>query len=241
MRSVAAAHRRAERDALRQQREYERQLKQHQKMEELERAAYEVQMYENYIEVLQSVHKDCGEVWDWEAIKSSSPPIEPTRSDNFEKEAQAKLDKYKPGLLDKLLRRVESKREKLAAAITTAKEDDEYVYQKALQEYHQRHSDWKASREFAERILSGEIEAYSEAIKQIDPLNEISGLGSSLGFGVRNSKQIETTLNVNSDEVVPREVKSLLKSGKLSLKEMPKSKFNELYQDYICSCILRVA
>ncbi|HGF7186034.1 TPA: hypothetical protein AB5E10_003495, partial [Vibrio cholerae] len=35
--------------------------------------------------------------------------------------------------------------------------------------------------------------------------------------------------------------KSLLKSGKLSVKKMPVGKFNELYQDYVCSSVLRIA
>lgn len=32
-----------------------------------------------------------------------------------------------------------------------------------------------------------------------------------------------------------------MKSGKLSVKQMPKGKFYELYQDHICSCVLRIA
>jgi hypothetical protein len=48
-------------------------------------------------------------------------------------------------------------------------------------------------------------------------------------------------LHVNSDEVIPSEVKGLLKSGKLSVKKMPKTRFYELYQDYVCGCVLRVA
>ncbi len=49
------------------------------------------------------------------------------------------------------------------------------------------------------------------------------------------------TLHVNDEAVVPNEVKSLLQRGKISVKKMPKGAFNELYQDYICSCAIRVA
>lgn len=62
LRSLAAAQRRAEREAKRRQRELERQRKQLEKMEELELAAYEVQTFENYVDLLQSVHKECSEV-----------------------------------------------------------------------------------------------------------------------------------------------------------------------------------
>ena len=40
--------------------------------------------------------------------------------------------------------------------------------------------------------------------------------------------------------MIPTEKKSLLQSGKLSVKKMPQSEFYEMYQDYVCSCILRI-
>ena len=46
---------------------------------------------------------------------------------------------------------------------------------------------------------------------------------------------------MNSDHVIPRAAKSLLKSGKLSVKQKPKGAFHELYQDYVCSATMRVA
>jgi len=48
-------------------------------------------------------------------------------------------------------------------------------------------------------------------------------------------------LHVHGAAVIPREICSLLKSGRLSTKEMPKSRFNALYQDHVCSAVLRVA
>lgn len=52
---------------------------------------------------------------------------------------------------------------------------------------------------------------------------------------------VETTIHIHGNDIVPSEVKGLLKSGKLSVKKMPKGQFNEIYQDYVCSCALRVA
>jgi hypothetical protein len=46
---------------------------------------------------------------------------------------------------------------------------------------------------------------------------------------------------VNSKEVIPSDVKRLSKSGRLSVKRMSKSRFYELYQDYVCGCVLRIA
>ena len=241
LRSIAAAQRRAEREALKRQRELERQRKQLAKMQELERAAYEVSVYENYIDVLTSIHKDCGQVWDWKEIQSALPPSKPTKSDENERRAQSNLESYKPGLIDKMLKRVETKRNELATAVEEGKKRDERLYQEALREYEQNYADWEATRELATRILAGEIDAYIDAIKQADPFSEISQLGSSIEFKPYNSKLMEATLHVNSVDVIPNETKTLLNSGKLSVKKITKTRFFELYQDYVCGAVLRVA
>jgi hypothetical protein len=105
-RSLAASARRSERESKRRQRELERQRKQLEKMQETERAAYEVQVYENYIDVLLSIHKDCGASWNWEGILNSSPPREPEKSNLKERAAITRFKNYKPSLKDKILTRV---------------------------------------------------------------------------------------------------------------------------------------
>jgi len=210
-------------------------------MEELERAAFEVQEYENYIKVLCSIHKDCGKVWDWKQIENTSPPKEPTKHDTYEREAQGKLECFKPSLLDKLFRRIETKRDILSRAVREGKDRDDRLYREAHKKYEQQYETWKQTCELANKVQSGDAEAYIEAIRQVDPFSELSELGSSFEFKTGTSNLVKVTLYVRSDEVVPREVKTLLKSGKLSIKKMTKSKFNELYQDYVCGCILRIA
>jgi hypothetical protein len=46
---------------------------------------------------------------------------------------------------------------------------------------------------------------------------------------------------VNSLEIVPDYVLTTTATGKLSNKKMTVSRFNELYQDYVCSAAIRVA
>ena len=72
-------------------------------------------------------------------------------------------------------------------------------------------------------------------------MEEISEIGSDINYFFLDRSTVEVTFNVNSEKVIPNESKSLLKSGKLSIKEMPKGKFYELYQDYVCGCVLRIA
>ena len=117
LRSMEAAARRAERESRRQYNELLRQQKQLQNMMERQRAAFEVQLYENRIELLRSIHKDCGPSWDWSTIYSSSPPAPPTRSHTRGNRAQLMLDGFEPAFWDKLFRRVESKRQALRLAV----------------------------------------------------------------------------------------------------------------------------
>ena len=241
LRSIEAAGRRAERDAQRRRRELERQRKQLERMQELERAAYEVDVYENYINLLLSVHKECSNPWNWEAIKSAAPPGEPERTHSHEELAQAALDGFKPNLLDKMLKRGDLKRNELAEAVEEARQTDEKEYQESLKAYEQKHTDWEVACELASQVLSGNQEAYLEAIRQTNPFSDIAELGSSVKFQVHDRSLVEAVLHVQGEDVIPSEVKSLLKSGKLSVKQMPKSKFYALYQDYVCGCILRIA
>jgi len=241
LRSMQAAQRRAEREAQRRRRELERQRKQLEKMQELERAAYEFQVHENYIALLLSVHKECSGAWDWEAIESSEPPDKPPKSYAHEESAQVRLEGFKPGVFDKLLKRREAKRDELVKALEEAKRADEAEYQEALQAHEQEYADWESTCKLAGRILAGDPKAYLDAIRQTDPFSDISELGSSIEFRVEDRHFVEATLHVNGDEVIPSEAKSLLKSGKLSVKPMPKGRFYELYQDYVCGCVLRVA
>ena len=238
-RSLQAAQRRAERDSRRRQRELENQQKQIEKMQELDRATYEVQVFENYLEVLSSVHKESGEHWDWESIRDSGPPPKPSKSNSLEEAAQAELDSYKPSTRDKILKRVDSKRDQFTQAVYDARQADEQNYQNSLAEYEQELSEWKKLTALANKILQDDPEAHLEAITELDPFSEINQLGSSIDFQFEGDL-IEAILHVNGDDIIPSESKSLLKSGKLSIKKMTKTRFYELYQDYVCGAVLRV-
>ncbi len=239
--SMQAAARRAEREAQRRQRELQKEQAQLERMQELERASYEVAAYENRVELLLSAHKECGERWDWEGLAAQAPPIEPSLSHDKEERARAGLENYNPGLLDKAFRRVEAKQRQLAEEVEGAIRRDEAEYHQALDTFREAQADWEDTRNLALRILSGDPSAYLEAIEEANPFADITSLGSSFDFQAEDQLIIRTAFHVNSDEVIPSEIKSLLRSGKLSVKQMPKGQFNELYEDYVSSCILRVA
>ncbi len=98
----------------------------------------------------------------------------------------------------------------------------------------------KETRELARRVVGQDPGGFLEALKQLDPFTDISELGSRMSFDLSDGL-MHATLHVHGQQVIPKESKSLLKSGKLSVKEMPKSKYYAIHQDYVCSCALRVA
>ncbi len=239
VRAYQSAVRQAERSARKKQRELELQQKQYNKMQELERAKYEVLLYENKIELIQSLHKDCGPTWDWVSINNSIPPNEPVRSNENELKAKSAAKNYKPGAMDKLLNKAQSKIEQLKKTIHDAIKVDENNYKKALKEYDLELEEWKRLQNLSSRILNKESKYYIEAIKIIDPFSEIQDLGAKLNINIVEDL-LEITFCPNDEKVIPSETKSLLASGKLSMKATPKIKLNLLYQDYLCSAVLRI-
>lgn len=241
LRTLVALSRSMEREARRYQRELEKRQKESARMEEWERAKYEVEVYENRLDVLKSIHKDCSSAWNWKEVKSSNPPDKPIYQQKNELQAKNVLDNYTPSFFTKILGNVEKKKAALLENIEDAKKIDNEDYEKACEEYREKYNEWKALKEIAEGIINGSGEAYLKAIKEVNPFEEIQELGSSVGINVINNNMIMANLSVHSENFVPSEVKSLLKSGKLSAKPMPVTKFYELYQDYVCSSSLRVA
>lgn len=226
VRSIQAAARRADREAQRRQKELEKQEKLYAKMEALEQAKYEVAVYENQLEVIQSVHKEWGNLIDWEAIANAPSPKEPINEGIHEKN-------FKPGLITKLFGSEDKARKK-------AIERDEKAYDKKYKHWEAEYKKWETDKSLADKLLSNDDEAKIGIIRQMNPFKDISELGSTLSFITHTNGIIEVELFTHGSELIPTEVKSLLQSGKLSVKKMPKGTFNEIYQDYISSCVLRV-
>lgn len=110
-----------------------------------------------------------------------------------------------------------------------------------LAAFESEYADWEKMRSLAKRVLAGEAKAYGEAVSELSAFGELSTLGSVISFCVHHPKLIECELSVSGRDAIPAEVKSLSTSGKVSAKPMPKARFHEVYQDYVCGCVLRVA
>jgi hypothetical protein len=230
IRAMEAAERRQQREAQKYQRELERRAKEQTKLSTLEQARLEVETHENRLEVLLSIHKEQGAVWDWSAIAASLPPSHPQKTSYHE---------YK--MRRRMLVMQSHQKQEAGAAVDRARYQDEQMFQTEMQNYSEKKAEWEGMRNLARRILVGESKAYTEALVEVNPFAEISDLGSELHFTVHSMKLLGCELKVNSALAIPSESKTLTVSGKVSVKQMPRSRFHEIYQDYLCSCVLRVA
>lgn len=236
-----ATCRRMEREAARRQRQRELSLKLQAKQNALEYARASVALFEERMEFLSTIHHTCGESVDWHQVAARSQPEPPGFDPRRERIAMMKLEGYRPGFFSKLLGTEARKRERLKQAVQIARNEDEAAYKKAHSAYVRKWEEWSALTTLARRICAGEVSAYQEALEELNPLSEISDMGCRVEWKWLNEWTVEVILIVNDDDVVPNEVLSLTKTGKLSAKAIPKMQFHALYQDYVCGCALRIA
>ena len=231
VRKMEAARKLQERGSLKRRKELERRLKEQAKLSTLEQARLEVEAHENALDVLLSVHKEQSAPFDWGRFASALPPHEPPRLAHHELAA----------LLRQAISIAVPSVEYGNATVEGSRLLDDMVYEDARADYEKDFAQWERMRSLAQRVLEGEASAYSEAVTEFSSLSEIANLGSSIGMSVRGSKLIECALKVSGRDAIPSEVKSLTAAGKVSVKAMPKARFHEIYQDYVCGCVLRLA
>jgi hypothetical protein len=221
---------RQERYIKRRLRELERQAKAAAKLSALESARIEVETFESRLEALLSLHKEQGPAWNWMAVAASLPPVPPIRQRN--NEVKAEMSSALTG------RDISTK---LSDDVASARLVDDEMYRGAVETYEKERIRWADLVALALRIVRGDHDAYIEALSKFNPFAEMAELGSGVACTVHDKYLIECRVNVNGRQAIPTETKSLTSTGKLTVKAMPKARFHELYQDYVCSCVLRVA
>lgn len=216
-------------EELKKQKEELAAAKAEQKATELQENTLKAEEFENYCALIKSVHKECAEDIDWKALSEAAPPFVKGQPGPHEREAQKALDEYKPGLAGKLFGDAKA-REKLDTALEEAKKLDAKEF-----------SEWQENYKFAQRVMDGDIDAYLEAIGEANPFEDLVEYGSGFEFGTDDPSVMEIEFQVKSDDVVPKTQVTVLKTGKLSEKELTKTAYYDLEQDYVCSCAVRLA
>lgn len=94
--------------------------------------------------------------------------------------------------------------------------------------------------DLAKRVLNKDIDAYLEVMENYSPMEEISLFGSDFEFGSDNPEILNADFNVKIKDVVPS-IGFKESNGKINDFELKGSTYNDLAQDYVCSCAIRIA
>lgn len=201
-----------------------------QKLEERMQNQLEVEMFENKLDMIRAMHTESDEYVDWSSLLHSVPPFEKGSMGPKEQAAKEEVTSYKPGLFAKLFKQDIKQLSVLEQNVLQAKQEDEADF-----------AAWEHVVQTAKRITEGDIDAYFEVIEEFRPLDDLLEFGSGFEFFANHARCLEVEFDVKSEDVVPIEVISLTKTGKVSRKAMPKGRYYDIQQDYVCSCIIRIA
>jgi hypothetical protein len=244
-RAAEAASRRRrraeERQAIREHRLLEKSAREWAKEEAKQQAAGEVARFENYLELLVSLHKDCGESWDWRALAVVPPPSVPGRSKRRETDAADALQAYTPGFFERVFGGAKKRQAALEADLEAARAADLSEYESALQEQQAAAAVRNFRRKIAPAILAGDPSVYAQALKHAGAFDDVSSFQTKVTIANLESDVITLTCEIMDGEIVPPDEIKLTASGKLSTKAMPAGRYWSLYQHHVCSCALRSA
>lgn len=205
--------------------------KQQQRLNEIEMNQLTVQEHEALIDSIKSVHKECDDYINWKAISVATPPFNPNEVGPNQAYAISNLENFKPSFFEKIIKSsADKKRAELQKAIDIAIKKDNESYE-----------NWVHLNNLSKRILSGDIDSYFEVITEMNPLDDLLEFGSDFEFGADDPDTLEVEFRVKSETVVPTFSLSLTKTGKVSKKDLTKTAYFDLTQDYVCSCAIRIA
>lgn len=240
IRAIEAASRRVQRE---QERERKRLIilqRQTEKMNELERAQNEVALHESHIASLLSVHKQCSESVNWNGLLTQAEPRAPQPLFTHESVAETALREFSPSILDRIFGRVEQIRSQLERDIQLGKQRDQDEFKLAQSKHGDDIAEWEATRALAKGVLAGDPASFAEALERCNPFSDIQDLGSKVDIRFPSGKVADASFRANGPDVIPTETKSLLRNGRAATKKMPAGMYWELYQDYVCGCVLRI-
>lgn len=197
---------------------------------ERDKAQLEVDIAKIKPEVIKSVHKECADEIRWHERAGIKPPFLPGKKGPYQLDFEQTSQSYHPGFIDRLLKRVERKKQLLKEGEQRAAQKDQRLFQK-----------WEEAADFALRVTVGDQEAYRDVLEKEGPFDEIKQLGSAIEVHVIDRDTIELTIHAHLAKVIPTETKSLRADGKAAKRKMDKSDYDRLCADYLCSCVIRAA
>jgi hypothetical protein len=237
-RQKVASERQLERDRRKQAERHKRELN---RQVEEQQAREDVDDFEKGLEDLVSLHRYVGPEWDWKEIINRSIPESPRLINSEEMKAKEAESNYVPGFFTRLLRLENRKRDKLKKTVEKAREKDADNYRVSCEEHLKKSQALEFLKQMGTAVLSGNLEAYESALIHLTPFKEMTAVIPELKINTVRHDVVVIDCVVLGESVIPNEEKKLTASGKLSVKKMPAGRYWAYYQDYVCSCALRVA
>lgn len=245
VRACNSALGRIERANRRKEREAAKRFKALRKMEAIEEASSAVKEWQEYVQMIKSMHRDCTDPIDWHEVLFLPEPVMPQYSNHNEQQAEYALINFEPSFIDKFFLDIffsntEKKRTQLERKITESKEIDEEIYAEKMKEYEDEKKQFDELKNIARGVLNKDLDAYGNVILFFDPFTSIKFLGEKINISF-TEKSADASIYVHDKDIIPDYTLSQTSTGKLSRKQMAKGAYNELYQDHVCSVSLRVA
>lgn len=119
------------------------------------------------------------------------------------------------------------------------KESDTPVDWRAICDGQAQAYGYEKLRDIAIHVLGGDVDAYYEAVTRMQPYEDLRDFGSAFEFGTDDSDYAEVQFGIMEEEVMPEIELMVSASGKLTEKNLTKTKYYDLLQDYVCSTCIR--
>lgn len=239
LRSYQASMNRQLREERRRVRELVKAEKEELKRAEQAHAEHATALYQATIAMLTTVHRECGPHIDWKQVATQELPAEPSPTVSRTVLAEADLAGYHPGFFARLFGTAKKRTAQLQAAVDAARQLDARDTAEAQRQYTATCNEIRAGHELAQRVLKAEPAAFQDALEALDVFDELREVRAEILVEIPRPNVVRVELVVQERQVVPVEEASVTARGKLSLKNLPKTRGNEIYQDYVCGATLR--
>lgn len=234
--TILGAAKRVERAERAYQRQLQTMQREYGKWVVAQQNAYQVAVFQNYVAMLTSMHRESWSEWNWWQIAATPPPPPPPRAQTNESEAVQALTSYQPSFLDQVLNSEARQREELSTPVDIARARD--ANEAAQREAHvaAELERWRWFYGIARGITAGDVDACAAALQYLGPFDELQAMGCSLEVGIDRPWCVQAWFGAKTPNVVPVEALSVTKTGKLSRKRVSAAQFWSLLSGSRLQC-----
>ncbi|UTR06459.1 hypothetical protein MM326_20690 [Alkalihalobacillus sp. LMS6] len=100
---------------------------------------------------------------------------------------------------------------------------------------------WEKELPFTKQIMEGHQQSWREAVKKYASFHQNLNLAKAYSLYVYDRHTVECDVFIHSiDSVIPARIEKVTKRGTIRYHDMGKTKRNDLYQDYVYSCVNKI-